>query len=158
MSEAITAYTTTDAVRGAIGLTPNDIPDASLIDQQLALELEADLSVWLPTHAALYAAGIASGAASADKLKAAYINLYAQWFCASSVVTQMTLGIPMMVSDGKSELQRFTSLDLDALMERVVGRRDLYRNKLAEGEGQAAVLSVSIMQAGVPAYDPVTGA
>jgi len=157
MSEAITAYTTTDAVRGAIGLTPGDIPDSSLIDQQLALELEADLSVWLPNHAALYAAGVASGASAADKLKAAYLNLYAQWFCAASVVTQMTLGIPMMISDGKSEMQRFPSLDLDSLMDRVVGRRDLYRNKLAEGEGQAAVLSVSIMQGGTPDYDPVTG-
>ena len=157
MSEAITAYTTTDAVRGAIGLTPNDIPDSSLIDQQLGLELDADLSVWLPTHAALYAAGIASGATSVEKLKAAYITLYAQWFCAASVVTQMTLGIPMMISDGKDELQRFTGLDLEALMDRVVARRDMYRNRLAEGEGQTAVTSVSIMQAGVPDYDPVTG-
>ena len=157
MSEAITAYTSTDAVRGALGLTPSDIPDSSLIDQQLGLELEADLSVWLPAHATLYAAGMASGATSAEKLKAAYITLYAQWFCAASVVTQMTLGIPMMISDGKSELQRFPSLDLEALMDRVVGRRDLYQTRLAEGEGQAAVLSTSIMQAGVPDYDPVTG-
>lgn len=157
MSEAITAYTTTDAVRGALGLTPGDIPDSSLIDQQLALELEADLSVWLPTHATLYAAGIASGAASTEKLQAAYIQLYAQWFCASLVVTQMTLGIPMMISDGKSEMQRFPSLDLEALMDRVVGRKDLYKTRLAETEGQAETLSTTIMSVGVPDYDPVTG-
>ena len=157
MSEAITAYTTTDAVRGALGLTLNDIPDASLIDQQLGLELDADLSAWLPTHATLYAEGMATDATSAEKLKAAYIVLYAQWFCAASLVAQMALGIPMMISDGKSEMQRFPSFDLDALMGRVVGKRDMYRNRLAEGEGQTAVTSVSIMQAGVPDYDPVTG-
>jgi hypothetical protein len=157
MSEAISAYTTTDAVRGAVGLTPSDIPDASLIDQQLALELETDLLGWLPAHATLYATGIASGASSDEKLKAAYITLYAQWFCASLLVTQMTLGIPMAISDGKSELQRFPTLDLDGLMKRVVGRRDGYRNKLAEGEGQGVVTSASIMQSGVPDYDPVTG-
>ena len=157
MSEAITAYTTTDAVRGALGLTPGDIPDSSLIDQQLALELEADLLVWLPTHATLYAAGLASGASSVEKLQAAYIQLYSQCYCAALIVTQMTLGIPMMISDGKSELQRFPSLDLEALMDRVVRRRDRYKTLLAETEGQAAVLSTSIMSVGVPDYDPVTG-
>jgi hypothetical protein len=157
MAEAITAYTTTDAVRGALGLTPRDIPDSSLIDQQLALELEADLFGWMPTHAGIYATGTGPGATAAQKLQAAYIQLYAQWFCAAIVVTNMTLGIPMMISDGKSELQRFPTLDLEALMARVTARRDLYKTQLAESEGQQAVTSASIVQRGVPDYDPVTG-
>jgi hypothetical protein len=69
----------------------------------------------------------------------------------------MTLGIPMMIADGKNELQRFPSLDLKALMDRVVRRRDRYKALLAETEGQAAVLSTTIMSVGVPDYDPVTG-
>jgi len=157
MSEAITAYTNTDAVRGAVGLTPGDIPDSSLIDQQLALELEADLAAWLPDHATLYAAGLDAGATAAEKLSTAYIQLYAQWFCASMLVAQMTLGIPMMISDGKTEMQRFPSLDLEALMARVSARSALYKTRLAESAGQAEVLSTSIMQVGNPDYDPVTG-
>lgn len=157
MSEAITAYTTTDAVRGAIGLTPSDIPDSSLIDQQLALELEADLASWLPTHATIYAAGLDAGATATQKLNTAYIQLYSQWFCASMLVAQMTLGIPMRVSDGKTEMQRFPSLDLEALMERVAARSALYKARLAESEGQQAVLSTTIMSIGIPDYDPVTG-
>ena len=72
-------------------------------------------------------------------------------------VALFVLGIPMMISDGKSEMQRFPSLDLAGLMDRVVARRDLYRTNLAEGEGQIAVTSASIMQGGTPDYDPVTG-
>ena len=157
MSEAITAYTTTDAVRGAIGLTPSDLPDSILTGQQLGLELDVDLLEWLPTHAALYAAGTASGATSTEKQIAAQIQLYSQWFCASSIVNQMVLGIPMMISDGKSEMKRFDSIDLDDLALRVNGRRNAYRNLLAEGQGQAVPASTSIMQGGIPDYDPVTG-
>jgi len=157
MSEAITAYTTTAAVRGAIGLTASDIPDAILIDQQLGLELEADLSEWLPTHAALYAAGIASGASAEEKLIASQIILYAQWYCAAQLINQMILGIPMLVSDGKSEMRRFPTLDLERLAELVDAKRDMYRTRLLEGQGQQAVGSVSVMQLSTPDYDPVTG-
>jgi hypothetical protein len=157
MSEAITAYTTTDAVRGAIGLTPSDLPDSVLTGQQLGLELEADLLEWLGTHATLYAAGMASGATATAKLIAAQIQLYAQWYCASSVINQMVLGIPFRISDGKSEMQRFDSVDLEDLAMRVNAKRDTYRNLLAEGQGQTAVTSASIMQSGIPDYDPVTG-
>jgi hypothetical protein len=157
MSEAITGYTDTDAIRGAVGLTVSDIPDASLIDQKLGSELESDLSEWLPTHAALYATGTAGGATAADAQIAAYLVLYAQWFCASALVTQMVLGIPALISDGKSEMRRFVNIDLDDLAGRVQAKRDFYRNRLAEGQGQAVVTATSIMQAGVPDYDPVTG-
>ena len=157
MSEAITAYTTTDALRGAIGLTVSDMPDAVLTGQQLDLELDVDLMIWLPDHATLYAAGMASGATASDKLIAAYIQLYSQWFCAASIVTQMVLGIPLAISDGKSELKRFDSIDLDDLALRVGAKRNAYRNLLAETQGQVEVTSVSLMKAGIPDYDPVTG-
>lgn len=157
MSEAITAYTTTAAIRGAVGLTDSDLPDSVLVDQQLGLELEADLTVWLPDYATLYSTGVGAGATAADKLVAAYIQLYSQWFCAAQLVSLMTLGIPMMISDGKSEMRRFPTMDLDELMLRVSAKRDAYRTLLLESQGQEAVASTSIMQLSIPDYDPVTG-
>jgi hypothetical protein len=157
MSEAITAYTTTAAIRGAVGLTDSDLPDSVLVDQQLGLELEADLLVWLPDFETIYAAGMAGGATATEKLLAAYIQLYSQWFCAAQLVSLMTLGIPMLISDGKSELRRFPTLDLDALMLRVSSKKDAYKTLLQESQGQAAVTSTSVMQLSIPDYDPVTG-
>jgi len=118
MSEAITAYTTTDAIRGAIGLTDNEVTDAMLVDQNLALELENDLLGWIPTHATLYAAGLDSGASAAEKQQAALLILYSQWFCAAQALTVMTLSIPQAIADGKDEMKRFQAMDLEALMER----------------------------------------
>ena len=157
MSEAITAYTNTAAIRGAIGLTDSDIPDSVLVDQQLGLELEADLATWLPTYATIFSTGIGVGASAAEKQAAAYVQLYAQWFCATQTVSLMILGIPMLISDGKSELRRFPTLDLDELMRRVTGKRNYYRTLLLESEGQQPVTATSIMQVGNPDYDPVVG-
>jgi len=157
MSEAITAYTTTDAIRGAIGLTDNEVTDAMLVDQNLALELESDLLGWIPNHAALYAAGLANGATSAEKQQAALLILYSQWFCAAQTVTLMTLGIPQSIADGKDELKRFQALDLDALMARAVSRRDMYKGRLQNTEGTTSPTEVSIMAISSPDYDPVAG-
>ena len=157
MSEAITAYTTTDAIRGAIGLTSSEVTDAMLVDQNLALELENDLLGWMPTPAALYAAGLASGATAPEKQQAALLVLYAQWFCAAQAMTLMTLSIPQSIADGKDEMKRFQSMDLGALMDRAVTRRDMYKGQLQNTEGTTSETSVSIMARGIPDYDPVTG-
>ena len=156
MSEAITAYTTTDAIRGAIGLTDNEVTDAMLVDQNLALELENDLLGWIPTHATLYAAGLDSGASAAEKQQAALLILYSQWFCAAQALTVMTLSIPQAIADGKDEMKRFQAMDLEALMERAVAKRNRYKEQLQNTEGTTSPTSVSIMAKGIPEYDPVS--
>ena len=132
MAEPIGPYTGTDAIRAGIGVTDNEITDAMLVDQQLELELEVDLATWLPTHATLYAAGVGAGATDAEKLVAAHITLYAQWYCTSAAIDHMRLALPQMISDGKSEMRRFSELDLEAISARAAGRRDQHRSKLEE--------------------------
>lgn len=158
MSAAISAYTTTDALRGAIGVTDNEITDEMLTSQRLDLELEADLLAWLSDHATLYADGIAAGATTTEKQIAAHIVLYSQWFVASLAVDSMRLGLPQMLSDGKSEIRRFSELDLDELSAKVAGRREYHRAKLYElVYDEPAVETVSIMALSTPDYDPVAG-
>ena len=61
MGEAVTSYTGTDAIRAAIGVSDNDIPDKLLVDQRLDLELTVDLDLWVPTHATLMPPGSQPG-------------------------------------------------------------------------------------------------
>lgn len=158
MGVPISNYTGTDAIRGALGLTDNEVTDAMLVDQRLDLELSVDLELWVPTHASVYTAGIAYGATPTEVLKANYLLLYAQWFCALHVTKFMRLAIPQMVGDGKAEMRRFQAFDLDQLEATANSRAIYYKSLLyAATGGAAAATTVSFASVGVPDYDPVVG-
>ncbi|GAG51395.1 unnamed protein product, partial [marine sediment metagenome] len=128
------------------------------VDQRLELELEVDLATWLPTHATLFATGTGAAATDAETLVAAHIQLYAQWYCTSASIDHMRLALPQMISDGKSEMRRFSEPDLDQISAAAAGRRDLHRAKLEElALSETPTSSVSIMERAVPDYDPVVG-
>lgn len=151
-------YTTADAVRGALGLTSSELTDSMLFDQQLGAELEVDLYRWIPTHADLHAAGKASGATDVQKIKALYLELYAQWFIAKRALTVMQLAIPQMIGDGKSEMQRFQKFDFDKLSLRVDALVAYYRNLLSTSEGASTAATPPLAVISRPDYDPVAGA
>jgi len=154
---AITAYTGTDAIRGVIGVTDNEVTDAMLIDQRLDLELTVDLNRWAPTHAAAFATGSASGATADEQLIANYISLYAQYFCVLQVMAFMKLAMPQLIGDGKAEMRRFQMLDLEAIEKTALARVTHYRNLLSEALGDDALTPVSYVGSAVPTYDPVAG-
>lgn len=154
----IAKYTTTDAVRGALGVTDNELEDAMLQNQQLDMALLSDLAAWLPNHAALYAAGQAVASAEADKMIAWNIQLYSQWFCATRAA-EMQLAMPQTISDGKTEIRRFQNLDLDKIAERAAARAKHYKDQLASVAVAAAEVAVpKLFGSATPDYDPVAGA
>ena len=59
----VTLYTDSDAIRGCLGVTDNELLDEMIVGAQVALELEADLDDWLPSHADLPDAPTVSAAA-----------------------------------------------------------------------------------------------
>ncbi len=152
----ITVYTSTDAVRGAIGLTDNELLDETLVNQGIDDELTVDLDNWLPTHAALFAAGIAGSATDDEKRVVTYIQLYSQWFVSAQILTVMSLTIPQSISDGQNEMRRFQQTDLDALRTAAVGRMAIYRKYLSDEIGAVVLSSPVLVVGGRPTYDPVT--
>lgn len=58
----VTLYTDSDAIRGCLGVTDNELLDEMIVGAQVALELEADLDDWLPDHALLLDAPTVSAA------------------------------------------------------------------------------------------------
>lgn len=153
----ITAYTSTDAVRGAVGLTDNELLDETLVDQKLDTELEVDLQQWVPTHATIFAEGTTGTPTSEQTLKASYLQLYAQWYVASQILSVMALAIPQMISDGQNEMRRFQQADLEALSTTAGVKAAFYKKLLSDATGIAAASRPALIVAGVPDYDPVTG-
>jgi hypothetical protein len=150
------SYTTTEAVRGCLGVDSDDIPDAYMVDSKLNVELTVDLDSWLATHAALYSAGT-TGTPSAEAASiAAKISLYAQWFCALEMANRpMTL--PQNNSDGKAQFTRF-KVDFEKVAALAAAKVAKYRAELAEdtGSGGTATPVINLLSVGVPSVDPIT--
>jgi len=155
---AVTAYTTTQAIRASLGMDDADCPDAMMTDSRLDLELRVDLDSWLPTHATLYADGEAGGATAAEQALKDYLLLYAQWFCAHEMAERFLLA-PQIVSDGKSQINRFPRIELEQVADRASSRRAKYRALLDEavnGAEPSTAQTSSLLVVSTPTYDPVT--
>lgn len=153
---ALGTYTTTQAVRGCLGVDANDCPDAYMVDSLLDVELLIDLGRWLPTHATLYSEGTTGTPTAAQSTIANCIKLYAQWFCALEM-TKRPLTVPQIATDGKAQLDRF-KVDLERLTNLAAGQVAKYRDLLVElvdGETPAVGLGISLVSVAAPGSDPI---
>ena len=157
---ALTIYTTTGAVRAALGVTDNEISDASMSAQGLDLALLADLSSWFPTHEDKFSDSLDPAddysAPQTEIATYSYLKLYSMWFCAHTLAG-MPLSFLKSTSDGKAEVKRM-QVDLDAIAATAKKNMDFYKEKLQTIVKGEAVTEAAPLMAGVsPAYDPVTG-
>lgn len=149
-------YTTTEAVRGCLGVDANDVRDAYMLDSQLALELTLDLDAWLSTHATLYSAGT-TGTPTAEQVAIANrIKLYAQWFCALEMANR-PLTVPQITTDGKAQIDRF-KVDLARVAELAAAKVARYKGELQELVDSITPVATysSFVSVAVPGADPVT--
>lgn len=138
---AITEYTSTEAVRAALGVTDNEVLDEFLLDQNLDFALIRDLDDWYPDRSAL------------TEAEERGLRLYSMWFCAAEVAW-MWMAYPQRISDGKTDMRRFTSLDLEKLAKHAEDKRDALKEEL--DPAPAAVSIGTYFAAASPDYDPVT--
>lgn len=152
----ITEYTDTDKIRSALGFDASDARDALLSAAGLDISLEHDLDEWLPTHAAIWAAGTAGTVTASEKKLAQALGMYAQWFCAHLVASKQMLFIQIF-SDGKSQMNRF-DIDVDSVRLMCEAERNAWKDKLQELDGQTPTAS-SFNPVGIstPTFDPITG-
>lgn len=152
-------YTTTEAVRGCLGIDASDCPDAYMLDSKLDLELALDLDSFLPTHAALYTTGTGIGATIPQKAVSNRITMYAQWFCALEMANR-PLTVPQINTDGKAQFDRF-KVDLERLSALCAVKVKKYRADLEELVNEVAKplgLPISLVQVAQPTQDPITEA
>ena len=149
-------YTTTQAVRGALGLTDNELTDAFLLDQGIDVALSADLYTWLPDHEAIWLRSISAAATPEDLQAGRLLQLYSLWFCAATAA-DMWLAVPQRISDGKEDLRRFTNLDFEKLSESAKEKALYYRDELKKLLNPNYSSGPTLVGGVKPGYDPVTG-
>jgi len=75
-------FTSTEAVRGALGIDQTDIADQSILNAALDVELGLDLYTWCPDYGAKLTVDPDSATPEQLLMKAA-LTTYAKWFCAA---------------------------------------------------------------------------
>lgn len=150
---AAVLYTTTDAIRAALGLTVRDLKDAQIEDLRAALQLELDLAAWLPDHAAVRAAGQAPAATDEEVRRSATLELWCQYAGALLVANGLHMLAAQRISDGAMEMQRFPNEDLSQTRKHLQRLASRYKLQLTGGQSALSLFGVS-----APSVDPVTGA
>lgn len=150
-------YTTTEAVRAALGVTAREIEDAQITDLGIVDQLELDLVNTYPTHETLKAAIDGNTATDAEKLVWKRLKLYLQYLAAYIVAVALQNLVAQKVTDGDAEMQRFMKDNLSGTIERIEGMKDKY---LAELNPDAVVTGADfpMLAIAIPDRDPVTEA
>lgn len=150
-------FTTTDAVRGALGVDETDIEDKMLLDAELDVELGLGLSTWLTNWKSKIAP--ADPISDEQATLAAAIKTYCKWWCAAEFAGKV-MAFVQLYSDGKAEQRRFTNFDWETLMANAQGKADYYKDMVQgldpDGTPADPTASYTLISGGIPTHDPVT--
>lgn len=107
----LTAYTTYDEVRAALGVAEEEIPDAvlSLPNYELVLQFDLDeLGNFNPTMRDLFATVTASTYAASvnEKRFASILQVYACYVIARHLLNSFEMFAPQIIKDSKTEMGR----------------------------------------------------
>lgn len=149
-------YTTTDAVRSALGATAFDVTDAQMTDRGLERELRVDLNDWLPTHSTIYTEGTTGSPTALQQRKADMLILYSMYFCAYLMALAAPLWAPNQVSDGKNTMKR-NALAAKEFADTLLARAGAMKEDILEELGEAGVSPMAFFVGVGDAFDPVTG-
>lgn len=162
----ITDYTSYNAIRYTIGLSYDELPDATLADEiyQNVLSL-ATLEVTLPsvlgagTFSVIFAAITAIAEASRTVPQQKFYDLarlFATYVVADEVCTSLSMSIKM-IGDSKSSITRFSPEAAFKDTVKAIKEKLLSIKAQIEGIGSTTVTSLPYSYVIVPDIDPITG-
>lgn len=152
-------YTTTDAVRAAIGVTDVEVEDKQILD----LNIEDQLVLFLESAYPIYEALAAANAPGADPPPTPQqisdwkkLKLLCQYQAAVILLQANQYLLVQAVTEGGTNMSRFSRNDIDTILTRIEGMRDQFLGSLT-GENPVTSYLVSPLVRGTPNYDPVRG-
>lgn len=150
-------YTNTDSIRAVLGLSAQDLSDASIVAANLNLQIEDVLERWLPDHATVKTSGEAAGATTEEKRAWRRLRLYTQYLGAYLLCDALQLGAVQQVGDGTAQMRRFSS-DIENIKGKMEIRAQEFQTLLAEDKGITLDSGAfSFIGLSLPGADPVTG-
>lgn len=152
---AVILYTTTDAVRAALGVTVRELDDGQITDLTIVDQLEVELDTVYADHVALKAKIDALTATTEEQAIWKRLKLYVLYEAAVIMLSNIQLWSAQKITDSDVEMQRFMKDNLQDTIDRITALRDKY----------AALVNPTLFPDGalyshlttvVPDYDPVT--
>lgn len=140
-------YTTSDAIRAAIGIDEDDLSDAIVAGQFLDLLMMEGLQDVMPDY---------ETQADASDTVLNRLKLWCTYFGALSLVSDAQLGIPMKIQANTDAMQRF-QIDFEKLKENLAAKVAWVEAKL-NPDFSNAVSRPQLIGAAAPDYDPIVGA
>ena len=137
-------YTTSNAIRSAIGIDENDLSDEIVGGQFLDLLMQERLFSVLPDHEA----------ASDDDAVLGRLKLWSTYYCAWTLITNAALGIPQKIQANTDSLQRF-NIDFEKLALHL--QAAWMRMEAMLNPSQSLSVPITIFGKASPAYDPIKG-
>lgn len=120
----VVLYTNTDAIRGCLGITENELYDEMIVSSRFDLQLEIDLDSWLPGHGAL--------ANAADATSDTVNTAQAQYEAAAEVLAASVVSLENALESGNQAVIDFaTAAKASAEAALVVATEALTAAKLA---------------------------
>jgi len=162
MTAPLTDYTTYNDIRAAIGVSLDDIDDATLglglYADYLETELE-DINIDLPTTFATTKADPTPTAAESRFLQAC--RLFATYAIAKQLTSSLPIFAAKQMTDGKAAMTRFDNPYKEAIAS-VNQQYDKMRNRLTQalaavGTSTETATSLVFVSVVSPSVDPVTG-
>lgn len=161
----LTSYTTYDDIRSALGVSSDELEDATLglesWESHLLFELE-DVNATLP---AAYAGVVAIPTASRTAAQAKFYRA-TRLFATLAVANALTAALPMFgpkdISDGKATVSRFADSPYRATVTKIKEQYGIAHSRLkqalAEMSSTAAIIVLRpYMGISSPTTDPVVG-
>lgn len=151
-------YTTTEAIRAAIGVTNKEVDDVQITDLNTADQIEISLEGVYPAHVALKAA-IDGGTPTPEQVRLyKLLKLYCQYEGAVICLMAGQHLLAQKITDGDAEMQRFNKDNMQDTLNQIMSMRDRYRGLLSVGVVTPTVTmaTLPILTAVTPGYDPVT--
>jgi len=147
-------YTTTEQVRSSLGLTDNEVTDTMLESLDMEVYLYTNMYTWLPDHPARWATSQKPSPTPSEEQVGRLIEMFAQWYCAS-LLADMWLAFPQRLSDGKTDIRRFDSIDLEELSRKTRKLAASFKSQLLDEIGQK-IAALGLAGSAPPSYDAVT--
>ena len=160
----LTDYTTYNDIRSALGVSVDEIDDATLAlethDNHLQFELEEVNANLASAYATVAAITPTSRTAPQSKLYRA-TRLFATLAVANSLAGSLPMFGPKDISDGKATVSRFADAPYKAVIKSVQGQYGINRDRVKQAYAElssssSAVTARSYISAARPVIDPVT--
>lgn len=150
-------YTTTNAVRAAIGLTEKEVPNDSFVDLSIEDQLVIYLTRSCPTYAAIAAAGQATSPTDEEKALWRALKLVCMYEAGYLTLQSNQYLVSQQIESGGVTTTRFSKDDIETILARMAMLRDDYLGVVL---GDATLTDEDFVCPFVrvtPGYDPVRG-